>query len=147
VRAVVALLSALLGIGAAAAPMPPAARAEIDDLLARLEKSACRFNRGGTWYSGAEAKAHLLRKLKYMEDRGMIQTTEQFIERAASSSSITGEPYLVKCADALPVKSGLWLAAELQAIRSSGADRHQGTTGGRAPRTLGRPRRRAIDYE
>ena len=132
-RAVVALLSALLAIGAAAAPVPPAARAEIDGLLARLERSACRFNRGGTWYSGAEAKAHLLRKLKYMEDRGMIQTTEQFIERAASSSSITSEPYLVKCGAGAPVKSGVWLEAQLQAMRSSGADGRQGTTGGRAP--------------
>lgn len=127
------LLTALLATAAAAASVPPAARAEIDGLLARLEKSACRFNRGGTWYTGAEAKAHLLRKLKYMEDRGMIQTTEQFIERAASSSSTIGEPYLVKCGDAPPVKSGLWLAAELQAMRSSGADGRQGTTGGRAP--------------
>ena len=88
--------------------------------MSRLEASDCEFNRSGTWYSGAEAKSHLLRKLKYFEDRGAVQSTEQFIELAASSSSVTGQPYLVRCGNGTPVQSGTWLLLQLQAMRAAG---------------------------
>jgi hypothetical protein len=114
----------LLGLGfafaASAAPLPPAARAEIDALLTRLETSSCTFNRNGTWYPPAEAKAHLLRKLQYLEDRGAVASAEQFIDRAASGSSTTGKPYLVKCGSGAPVESGAWLRTQLEALRAAG---------------------------
>ena len=91
--------------------------------MSRLEASNCEFNRNGTWYPAAEAKSHLLRKLKYLEDRGLVQSTEQFIERAASTSSTTGQPYLVKCGNRAPVQSGTWLLSQLQAMRSIGRAR------------------------
>jgi hypothetical protein len=103
-----------------AAPLPPAARAEVDALLSRLEASACEFGRNGSWYPATEAKAHLLRKLGYLEDKGLVQTAEQFIERAASGSSVTGEPYLVRCGSDAPVQSGAWLRAQLKAMRATG---------------------------
>ena len=103
-----------------AASLSPAARAEIDSLLSRLEASTCTFIRNGTSYPAAEAKSHLLLKLKYLEDRGAVETAEQFIERAASSSSTTGRPYLVKCGSGAPVQSGTWLRSQLQLVRSSG---------------------------
>lgn len=104
----------------AAAPLAPAARTEIGLLLSRLETSACEFNRNGTWYTAADAKAHLLTKLKYLEDRGALQTTEQFIELAASNSSMSGQPYWVKCGGSAPVPSGPWLRTQLQVLRSAG---------------------------
>ena len=115
----------IFGVAAAghAASLSPTARAEIDALLSRLEASSCTFNRNGTWYPATEAKSHLLRKLKYLEDRGMVQSTEQFIERAASSSSTTGQPYLVKCGSGAPVQSGTWLRSQLDVVRSSGRAR------------------------
>ena len=103
-----------------ATSVSPAARAEIDALLSRLEASSCTFNRSGTWYPATEAKSHLLRKLKYLEDRGMVRTTEQFIELAGSSSSTTGKPYLVKCGSGAAVESGTWLRSQLDVVRSSG---------------------------
>ena len=103
-----------------AASLSPAARAEIDALLSRLEASSCTFNRNGTWYPATEAKTHLLRKLKYLEDKGAVRNTEEFIELAASSSSTTGKPYLVKCGSAPAVESGAWLQAQLQLMRASG---------------------------
>jgi len=112
------LLGLVFAAAAAAQPLAPAARSEIDGLLSRLETSGCEFNRNGSWYTGAEAKAHLLGKQKYLEDKGMVQTTEQFIERAASGSSLSGQAYLVRCAGAAPVPSGKWLFAQLQAMRS-----------------------------
>jgi hypothetical protein len=61
----------------------------------------------------------LLRKLKYLEDSGAVQTTEQFIELAASSSSTTGQLYLVKCGSGAAVRSGAWLRSQLQVLRSA----------------------------
>jgi hypothetical protein len=119
-RLLLFLLTVIFTAAGSAASLSPAARAEIDGLLARLEASACTFNRNGTWYPATEARLHLLRKLKYLEDRGAVQSTEQFIELAASSSSTTGQPYLVKCGSGAPVQSGTWLRSQLQVIRSSG---------------------------
>ncbi len=86
--------------------------------MSRLEASGCEFNRNGIWHTATEARSHLLRKLKYLEDKGMVQSAEQFIELAASGSSRTGEPYLVKCGNADAVQSGKWLASQLQIMRS-----------------------------
>jgi len=104
---------------AAAAQLSPAARSEIEALLTRLETSGCEFNRNGSWYSGAEARPHLLRKLKYLEDRGALQTAELFIELAASTSSMSGQAYLVRCGNPVPVTSATWLLSQLQAMRAA----------------------------
>ncbi len=88
-------------------------------MLGRLVASGCEFNRNGNWYTAAEAKSHLSQKLKYFEDRGMVQTTEQFIEMAASGSSMSGQPYLVRCGNSAPVQSGQWLRTELKDLRSA----------------------------
>ena len=64
-------------LAATATPLPPAARAEVDALLARLQSSGCEFNRNGSWHSGAEAKAHLLKKLDYLEGKNLVTTAEQ----------------------------------------------------------------------
>ena len=114
------LLACAFVAEAAAAPVAPAVRGEIDALMSRLEASACDFNRNGTWHTAAEAKSHLLRKLKVLEDRGAAQSTEQFIELAASSSSLSGQPYLVRCGNDAPVPSGTWLRSQLPLIRAHG---------------------------
>ena len=92
-------------------------------MLFRLETSGCEFNRNGTWHSAPDAKPHLLRKLAYLEDRGAVQTAEQFIELAASSSSTTGQAYLVKCGNGAPVPSSVWLRSQLQVMRTAGGAR------------------------
>lgn len=122
-RVALFLLTCLLVAAGNAASLSPVAKAEIDGLLSRLETSSCTFNRNGTWYPATEAKSHLLRKLEYLEDRGAVQNAEQFIERAASSSSTTGQPYLVKCGSGAPVQSGTWLMAQLQLMRAAGRAR------------------------
>ena len=122
-RLLLVLLTVTFAAAGNAASLSPTAKAEIDGLLSRLEASSCTFNRNGTWYPATEARSHLLRKLKYLEDRGAVQSTEQFIERAASSSSTTGQPYLVQCGNSSPVQSGTWLLSQLQAMRASGRAR------------------------
>lgn len=115
----IAVQSLLVISLASAAPVAPSMRAEIDALLAILENSACEFNRNGVWHSAREAKAHLLSKLEYLERKNAVASTEQFIERGATSSSYSGKPYLVRCANADPVASSEWLTTMLKTIRSA----------------------------
>jgi hypothetical protein len=100
---------------------PSPARPEIDALLLRLQSSGCSFNRNGSWYEARDARAHLVKKLEYLEDRNLVQTTEQFIDRAATGSSLSGKPYLVRCGSAQPVESRTWLTQQLKALRASAA--------------------------
>ncbi len=106
---------------AAAAPLPPAARAEVDALLGRLQSSGCEFSRNGSWYAGTEARAHLLKKLEFLEGKGQVTTAEQFIALGASASSVSGKPYLVRCAGKPAVPSAGWLTGELQQLRAAPA--------------------------
>jgi Family of unknown function (DUF5329) len=118
---------ALVACAAQAAPLPRAARAEAEALLLRMQASGCEFQRNGSWYSGAEARAHLLKKLDYLEGKGLVNTTEQFIVQGASASSMSGKPYLVRCPGKPVQESGPWLSAALQQLRQPG--------GGAAPET------------
>ncbi len=118
-RLTIAALAMVFCTAAGATPTAAPVRAEIDALLGKLQESGCQFNRNGSWYSGAEAKSHLLRKLEYFEDKGTVKNTEQFIELAASKSSSSGKPYQVKCGNAGAVPSQQWLNAELHALRAA----------------------------
>jgi hypothetical protein len=51
----------------------------------------------------------------------MITSAEQFIERAATQSSMTGGPYQVRYANAAPVPSSASLTSQLQLMRSARA--------------------------
>ncbi len=65
-----------------------------------------------------KAKSHLSQKLKYFEERRMVQTAEQFIEVVASGSRMSAQPYLVRCGDSAPVQSGQWPWSGLKDLRS-----------------------------
>jgi hypothetical protein len=114
------VLAGIVAGAVVAAPMVPATRAEVEALLAKLESSGCEFNRNGAWYAAAEAKQHLQRKLDYLEQKGLVQSTEQFIEMAGSTSSVTGQPYLVRCGNGAVVRSATWLTSQMQALRAAG---------------------------
>jgi Family of unknown function (DUF5329) len=107
-----ALITPLLAV---AAPSP--VRVEVEALLARLQTSDCQFNRNGLWYSGTDASAHLKKKMEYMEGRNMVKTTEDFIIQGASSSSMSGKAYLVRCGKAEAVESKQWLLEQLKTMR------------------------------
>lgn len=113
------LASLLAGSMAAhAGPAAPAVEAEIEALLARLESSRCEFNRNGGWYNGSDARTHLHGKLRALERRTTLRSTEQFIELAGSSSISSGKPYEVQCGGGPAVPSAQWLLKELTALRA-----------------------------
>lgn len=116
------LVACLLASPAWAGGLPQAARAEIDGLLSRLAASHCHFQRNGVWHTADAAKVHLRRKLDHLASRGAVASTEEFIEQAATRSSVSGRPYLVKCGDQPAVSSDAWLHAELGALRAARED-------------------------
>lgn len=92
---------------------------EISYLFEYLRNSNCEFNRNGTWYSPDKAVSHLNKKYQYLLKRGLIKSTEQFIDRAASKSSMSGKPYLVKCGESDSVESSIWFTDELLRFRTA----------------------------
>lgn len=91
---------------------------EVDQLLARVELSGCEFYRNGTWADGATARAHLARKFRALRDRNLVTTTEQFIERGATRSSMSGEAYRVRCPGTPDVESAKWFGDVLHGLRA-----------------------------
>jgi len=114
-----AALLALCATSAAWAAPQPQTRAEIEHLLSYLSASGCQFHRNGQWHDAAAAGTHLRDKYAVMLQRDLITTTESFIEVGASRSSMSGQPYLVRCAQAAPVSSSRWFDAELRRYRQS----------------------------
>jgi hypothetical protein len=90
---------------------------EVEHLFQYLQKSGCRFNRNGNWYSSGKAVDHLRRKYAYLVKKGLFTTAESFIDKGASSSSMSGTPYQVQCDSLPPTPSGPWLTAELKRYR------------------------------
>jgi hypothetical protein len=98
-------------------------QAEVGFLLQHIEESGCEFYRNGIWYDGRRARDHLSAKYQYLANRDQISTTVEFIERAATRSSISGIPYQIRCQGSAPVESNPWLRdalAAYQQIRSVG---------------------------
>lgn len=118
-RAAAALCGASLAIAVSAAELSQIAQKEITLLLDRIEASNCSFGRNGSWYPPMEARKHLQMKLDYMVKRNMLGSAEEFISKAASASSISGEAYQIRCGTQAPMASAVWLTAELKRIRSS----------------------------
>lgn len=104
---------------AQAAGLSPSAKAEIDALLSRLAASQCQFYRNGSWYSGTEARDHLNMKLRYLARKGAITSSEEFIAKAGTRSSLSGRPYKVQCPHQAEESSALWLGNELITIRGA----------------------------
>ena len=102
-----------------AAPSAQAQR-EIRYLMDALSQSQCQFQRNGRWYGREEARAHLQRKYDYLLKRDQVDTAEQFIERAASRSSMSGKAYRVRCPGQPEVAAANWFGRRLKALRDSG---------------------------
>lgn len=96
---------------------------EIDGLIGALGRSGCEFERNGSWYVAGKAQAHLRRKYEWLRKRDAVDTAEQFIDRAASRSSISGKPYRVRCAGKPEVDSATWFRDVLRRLRADDPSR------------------------
>ena len=100
-----------------AAQLSPAARLEIDGLLRAVGSSGCEFIRGGTAYPAAKAQDHLQQKFAYLDQREQLKSADDFIAKAATRSSMTGEAYGIRCLGAATQSSEDWLKARLALLR------------------------------
>jgi hypothetical protein len=116
-RQLLASIFTLLLSTAIALALDPRTNAEIDELISYVATSDGRFIRNGTEYSGAKGAQHLRDKLAKAGNR--VKTTEDFITGVASTSYITGKPYLVKFADGHTQPTGDWLRAHLAEVRKN----------------------------
>ena len=125
-----ALTASLYSISSVAGAATPSGntQAEIAHLLSYLETSRCEFYRNGSWHGSDEVRAYLERKKNYSMNRSLIGSAEDFIDMAATASSVSGEKYQVRCRSNPSVPSGEWLRAELERFRA--ARGQQGKTAG-----------------
>ena len=119
------LLAILLSSTSYAADRKDIMEKEIQHLFDHLKNSDCEFNRNGKWYNAEEAQNHINKKYNYLLKRGLINSTEQFIDRVASKSSMSGKPYIVKCGESQAINSSVWFKEELTRFRK----KNNGTKG------------------
>ena len=101
-----------------AAPTPIAVD-EVNYLLDFIDRSGCKFYRNGSWYDSHRAQSHLRAKYNYLAAQNRIKTAEDFIEQAATKSSMSGQDYRIQCEAGPAVPSGLWLRTALIGYRTS----------------------------
>ena len=117
---VVALLICLLPPGARADEAP----AEIDYLLNTIGSSDCTFIRNGKQHNAQDAEAHL--RMKYRRGKRYAPTSEKFIERLASKSSMSGKLYYIECESEVRKAFGQWLMQRLNEYRAGPDDGRRG---------------------
>lgn len=110
------LAALLLALAVASPAGAEDAPREIRFLLDSVGDSGCTFTRNGKDHTAAEARDHLA--MKYRRAGSRVTTAEAFIDRLASASSWTGEPYLIRC-DGAQMRSREWLNDRLREYRAT----------------------------
>ena len=112
-KQLVVIVAGLLLLVPARADGPPA---EIEYLLQEIGASGCTFIRNGKEHTAEDAEDHL--RMKYRRGKRYADTTEHFIDRLASRSSLSKKPYMIDCPGMQPVPSGTWLYSRLNEFRA-----------------------------
>ena len=110
---ILVLLLCLLPLGARAADAVPAV---IDYLLSSIGNSGCAFIRNGERYDSRAAEDHL--RMKYQIGKRHATSSEAFIERLASKSSLSKKLYYIECEGREKMPSGDWLTIRLGEYRA-----------------------------
>lgn len=85
---------------------------KIENLIAFIAKQEGTFIRNGSEYTPAQAAEHL--RMKWRKAGSAIKTADDFIEKLASSSSMSGKPYQIKFKNGQLLNVGILLKAELK---------------------------------
>lgn len=119
-RALLILLTTLLTLNLCAAETEPLAKT-VDYLIAQVEKAeGVKFMRNDDEHTGKEAAEHMRRKYNHFKKE--IKTPEDFIEKCAAKSELSGKPYMIKKSDGSTEKCQDWMKSMLEEHRkSSGA--------------------------
>jgi hypothetical protein len=109
------LLLASLALAAPSADV----QTEIEYLLQHIEDSGCEFCRNGSWYNGRRARTHLYEKYQYLVAHDEISSADDFIDRVATRSNVSGISYQIRCSDGAPLDSKPWLQDALATYRQA----------------------------
>lgn len=125
----VAAVTMLLALAAGAAteraqaadgPKKPTEAQKIEALIRVVENlKDATFVRNGAEHSAKDAADHMRRKWKSGGDD--IRTARQFIEHAATKSSVSGRPYLIRFKDGREIESGKFLSEKLDEMEKGAA--------------------------
>ena len=106
----------VVGVSALAAPSAPE-QSRIERLIRAIEaRKDMTFIRNGAEYDGRDAAKFLRGKLEAMGHE--VSTAREFIERIASKSSMSGEPYHVRFADGRTLLASQFLNDELKRLET-----------------------------
>jgi hypothetical protein len=89
---------------------------QIAHLIDFIAASPCSFIRNDDVYDGKAAAGHIRQKYDHYKDE--IASAEDFIDRAASRSLLSGRPYQVHCPGVAIMPARDWLLLELTAYRA-----------------------------
>jgi len=109
---ILVILLFLLPVSARADDEVPA---EIDYLLTSVGNSGCTFIRNGERHDSRSAEDHL--RMKYRRGKRYATSSEAFIKRLASSSSLSRKLYYIECEGEEMIPSGDWLLERLDEYR------------------------------
>ena len=116
-----AIATLLLVAAALRAPAQATGALTEDEKIERLIRSIAdlkdaTFIRNGDEHTAAEAAGHL--RTKWQRGKKHVKTADDFIEKIASKSSISGKPYTIRFKDGKEVESGTYLRDELKKLAS-----------------------------
>jgi hypothetical protein len=115
-RALFILITTILTLNLCAADTEPLSKT-IDYLIAQVEKADdVKFLRNGDEHNGKDAAKHMRRKYDHFKKE--IKTPEDFIEKCASKSELSGKPYMIKKADGSTLKCEDWMKTLLEQHRT-----------------------------
>lgn len=87
---------------------------KIESLIAFIAKQDGVFIRNGSEYTPAQAAEHL--RMKWKRGGSGIKTAKEFIEKLATSSSMSGKPYQIRFKNGRTASVGPLLRIELARI-------------------------------
>lgn len=142
---VIAIMLNAWGLQAKAQVVPETEQQKIEALIAQIEGlEGATFIRNGQTYD-AEKAAQFLRE-KWKARGKKIRTARDFVEKIASASSTTGEPYQIRLQDGTEKTSREYLLVELKALEPDvrrpadkpGAETADAAESAKAPRDDGK---------
>ena len=113
----VLLLTSLAASGDGPGQQSENIESAIQFLLKHVADSGLTFIRNSDRHDAFDAAEHMNSKYEYFRDK--IKTPEDFIERCASKSLLSGKPYLVVLENGEEVRTDEWLLRALTNYRRS----------------------------
>lgn len=112
----------LIGSGGSLFAAEAREKAKIEALISKVESlKDARFIRNGGDYDAKTAVKFL--RGKWRSNAREIKTAADFIDKAATKSSLSGKPYVIRFKDGKEVKCAGFLKTELEKLNASKPER------------------------